>query len=129
MVSVAWSADQRYALSGSEDSTAWLWEVETGRYLRVLEGNEDRAVRPNVAWRADQRRVLFGDGDGVVVVGSGGCGNLDLSPHRVSSALRHFDCSFCAKLVQYALYGSVADLRTDTGQFCLRENGWHDLNG
>ena len=37
--SVAWSADQRRALSGSDDKTVRLWDVETGRCLRVLEGH------------------------------------------------------------------------------------------
>ena len=37
--SVAWSADQRRALSGADDKTVRLWDVETGRCLRVLEGH------------------------------------------------------------------------------------------
>ena len=57
-MSVAWSADQRRALSGSADKTVRLWDVETGRCLRVLEGHTDGVL--SVAWSADQRRALSG---------------------------------------------------------------------
>ena len=63
-MSVAWSADQRRALSGSDDKTVRLWDVETGRCLRVLEGHTDSVW--SVAWSADQRRALSGSGDKTV---------------------------------------------------------------
>jgi small GTP-binding protein len=53
---VAWSADQRRALSGSHDSTVRLWDVETGRCLRVLEGHTSAVW--GMVWSADQRRAL-----------------------------------------------------------------------
>ena len=37
--SVCLSADGRYALSGSEDKTLRLWEVESGKCLRTFEGH------------------------------------------------------------------------------------------
>ena len=49
--SVAWNADERRALSGSDDKTVRLWDVETGRCLRVLEGHTSW-VRI-VAWSTD----------------------------------------------------------------------------
>ena len=63
---MAWSADQRHALSGSDDKTVRLWDVETGRCLRVLEGHTDE-VR-SVAWSADQRRAFSGDTNGGIRV-------------------------------------------------------------
>ena len=63
-MSVAWSADQRRALSGSDDKTVRLWDVETGRCLRVLEGHTDWCR--SVAWSADRRRALSGSADQTV---------------------------------------------------------------
>jgi small GTP-binding protein len=63
---VAWSADQRYALSGSSDKTVRLWDVETGRCLRVLEGHTTE-VR-SVAWSSDRRHAFSGDINGGIRV-------------------------------------------------------------
>ena len=64
--SVTWSADQRHALSGSDDKTVQLWDVETGLCLRVLQGHQ-REVRA-VAWSADGRRAFSGDENGGIRV-------------------------------------------------------------
>ncbi len=64
--SVAWSGDCRRALSGSDDKTVRLWDVESGRCLRVLEGHAD-SVR-SVAWSGDSRQALSGSGDNTVRV-------------------------------------------------------------
>jgi small GTP-binding protein len=63
---VAWSADERLALSGGQsgDRTVRLWEVETGRCLRVLKGSASHIE--GVAWSADQRLALScGGGESV----------------------------------------------------------------
>ena len=52
------------APSPARDKTVRLWDVETGRCLRVLEGHTD-SVR-SVAWSADGRRALSGSGDKTV---------------------------------------------------------------
>ena len=61
----AFSPDGKRALSGADDNTVRLWDVETGRCLRVLEGHTDRL---SGAWRgsADQRRALSGADDNTV---------------------------------------------------------------
>lgn len=49
--SVAWSTDQRRALScGSDDRTVRLWDVETGRCLRIFNGHTGSVV--GVGWTA-----------------------------------------------------------------------------
>jgi small GTP-binding protein len=61
---LAWSPDQRLALSGSVDKTVRLWDVEAERYLRVLEGHTDYVW--DVAWNANQRLALSSSGDKTV---------------------------------------------------------------
>ena len=62
--SVAWSADGRQALSGSEDKTVRLWDAVTGQCLRVLEGHTESVW--SVAWSADGRQALSGSSDQTV---------------------------------------------------------------
>ncbi|HMX30226.1 MAG TPA: DUF4365 domain-containing protein, partial [Blastocatellia bacterium] len=63
VLSVAWSGDGRHALSGSSDQTVRLWEVESGRCLRVLEGHTASVL--SVAWSGDGRHALSGAENGV----------------------------------------------------------------
>src|SRR5437764_471438 len=60
----SFSPDGKRALTGANDCTVRLWDVETGQCLRVLEGHTER-VR-SVAWSADQRHVLSGSADKTV---------------------------------------------------------------
>ncbi|ABW27178.1 TIR domain-containing protein [Acaryochloris marina] len=62
--SVAFSADGRRALSGSNDNTVRLWDVDTGQSLRVMEGHTDSVN--SVAFSADGRRALSGSSDRTV---------------------------------------------------------------
>ena len=48
-------------LSGNNDSTMRLWDMETGRCLRIFTGHT--ASVESVAWSADQRRALSGSQD------------------------------------------------------------------
>ncbi|MGD9092733.1 MAG: tetratricopeptide repeat protein, partial [Anaerolineales bacterium] len=58
--SVFLSADGRYALSGSEDKTLKLWELESGRCLRTFEGHMNKVSA--VCLSADGRYALSGGG-------------------------------------------------------------------
>ena len=58
---VAFSPDGRYALSGSQDKTLKLWEVETGRCVRTTAGHEGRVM--SVGCSPDGRYALSGSGD------------------------------------------------------------------
>jgi small GTP-binding protein len=63
---VAWSADQRYALSGSTDRTVRLWEVNTGRCLGVLESHMSLII--SIVWTSDGCHAISGDVTGGVRV-------------------------------------------------------------
>jgi small GTP-binding protein len=59
------SPNRKYVLSCStEESLVRLWDVETGRSLRVLEGHTDRVIR--LAWSPDGSRALSGGEDGTM---------------------------------------------------------------
>lgn len=58
---VALSPDSRYALTGSEDRTARLWEVETGEFLREFSGHEAGVIA--VALSDDHRYAATGSSD------------------------------------------------------------------
>jgi WD40 repeat protein len=55
------SPDGKLALTGATDKTVRLWEVNSGRCLRVFKGHTDDDVWA-LDWSADQRRILSGDG-------------------------------------------------------------------
>ncbi|MFI5397177.1 MAG: TIR domain-containing protein [Candidatus Binatia bacterium] len=52
----AFSPDGKRVLTGADDKTVRLWDLETGRCLRVLKGHTEPVW--SIAWDTDQRRVL-----------------------------------------------------------------------
>jgi WD40 repeat protein/serine/threonine protein kinase len=65
--SLAFSPDGKRLLSGSEDGTARLWDVETGTLLRVISG--DQTIVNAVAFMPpDGNKVLIGGADDTVWV-------------------------------------------------------------
>jgi len=72
VTSVALSADARRALTGSADTTAILWDTETGEKLQTFAGHT--APVTCVAISADNRRVVTGSEDGSVRIWDGATG-------------------------------------------------------
>jgi hypothetical protein len=58
------SSDGKRVLTGSQDHTVRLWDVETGHCLRVLEGHTNGIW--GLAWSADGQRALSGSQDNTV---------------------------------------------------------------
>lgn len=64
ILAIAVSPDGKLALSGSEDRTLRLWDVQTGQELRRFEGH--RAAIGAVAFSPDGRRAVSGSHDRTV---------------------------------------------------------------
>ena len=62
ITAVAISSDDRYALTGSRDNTARLWDLNTGKTIHVLQGHSNKIN--SVAFSADNRFALTGSWDG-----------------------------------------------------------------
>jgi small GTP-binding protein len=60
----AFSSDRKQALSGSDDNTVRVWDLETGHCLRVLEGHTGHVW--GVALHTSQRHALSGSTDKTV---------------------------------------------------------------
>ena len=60
VMSVCFSPDGRYALSGSNDKTLRLWEVASGKELRRFEGHTTDVN--SVCFSPDGRYALSGSG-------------------------------------------------------------------
>lgn len=61
VISVAFSPDASFVVTGAADGTATLWSPETGRLLRCLEGHQGRVDA--VAVSPDSRLVATGSSD------------------------------------------------------------------
>ena len=72
--SVCYSPDRKYVVSGSEDKTIKIWEIETGRCIRTLE--EHTSSVTSVVYSPNGKYVASGSGDGTIKlweVSSGSC--------------------------------------------------------
>jgi WD40 repeat protein len=81
VTSVAVSADGKFALSGSEDKTARVWNLATGKEVRAFAGHH-AAVR-GVAFAPDGLRAVSAGDDGFVEVWDTGTGQptLEIDEH------------------------------------------------
>lgn len=64
VLALAFSTDGKRLLTGSEDNSARVWDVATGREIRPLEGHGDEVLA--VVFSPDGRRLLTGAADRTV---------------------------------------------------------------
>lgn len=79
---LAWSPDDRYAASGSNDSTVRIWEVATGKCLHILEGHTGAVTV--VSWSPDGNYIASGASNGDIRIWDTHNGNCrqELKRHR-----------------------------------------------
>ncbi|MFA6972939.1 MAG: TIR domain-containing protein [Gallionella sp.] len=61
IITCVFSLDGKRAITGDIEKTVRVWDVETGRCMRVLKGHTDHVW--TIAWSADQCRALSGGTD------------------------------------------------------------------
>ena len=66
MTSVAVSPDGRRIVSGSDDKTVAVWDLDAGTLIHRLTGHQDRVN--SVAVSPDGRRIVSGSSDNTVAV-------------------------------------------------------------
>ena len=73
MLSVVWSPVGRQILSGSDDCTLRLWDVDTGKCLRVFEEHEKSVL--SVAWSPNGGYLMSSSWDKTVRLWAADTGN------------------------------------------------------
>jgi WD40 repeat protein len=61
VTSIAFSKDDKYIISGSEDKSIKIWELETGNEIKTLNGHSDWVT--SVAFSKDDNFIISGSWD------------------------------------------------------------------
>ena len=113
IMSVSFSPNSRHLVSGSEDKTAIVWGIKSGRALQRLEGHRDR-VR-TVAYSPDGSRIATGSDDRSVKIwdaSSGEClHSLDLGEDMYKVI---FSSDGLRLVVELHNTGAICDIHTGT---------------
>ncbi len=94
VLAMAFSADERYALSGGTDGSVRLWDIASGTQLRSIQGHSGWVGTKAVAFSPDSRSILsVGGSDGLAKLWDVSTGSL-IRAFKVSDdrfvALRRF---------------------------------------
>jgi hypothetical protein len=110
---IAFSADGRLALTGSNDRTARLWDLAARRLLLTLRGHD--AAVDAVAFSRDGKTVLTGDDNGVAKLWDTATGRLrhtlPAQPRAVTGALFSPDGTSVVTLTGFYCFGLPAQAR------------------
>ena len=81
---MAWSPDGKRLATGSWDTTAKVWDADTGKELLTLRGHSSHVE--SVAWSQDGKRLATGSRDATVLVYAMDIHSLmALAPQRVTA--------------------------------------------
>jgi WD40 repeat protein len=61
VTSVAFSKDDKYIISGSDDNSIKIWERETGSEIQILKGHSDKVT--SIAVSKDDKYIISGSDD------------------------------------------------------------------
>ncbi len=123
VTSVYLSADGRYALSGSEDTTLKLWDVERGNCLRTFEGHT--LAISSVCLSADGRFALSGSRDNTLKLWDIERGNCLRTFERHTHAIKSVCLSADGRFALSGSRDNTLKLWDVECGYCLRTFGGH----
>jgi len=95
--SVAYSIDNKYLVTGSNDKTAIIWDVNTGKVKRVLKGHQWKVNSVDIS--ADSKYVTTASNDGTVKFWNMESGELIKTFHSGGESVRSVAFSADQKLI------------------------------
>ena len=133
------SGDERYVVSGGKDCKACLWDVETGKVIRIFEGKRERLDSPKrkefnchrgevlaVQMSYDGNYVVTAGREGLIRIWDSRCGrNVGEESVEAGASAGGVDHMTNCKEVLRGHRGMITSLLLQRDNI-VGEIGWHD---